>query len=173
MRTDFFRGRSRTANRTWHQRAINERVARVAVKNWAPGEGRPPHQPGTATRAAYGQNRLRLLLLSRGVPAQSSVRCRASLALRDFGTSAADFLPVQKGPETVGLDGDDAVAAVCVRFGGFVTFSCPLSRLAAVQGSSLIVSLPRAPGPPSKRPTPAIHLGRTVPISKQDIQIIR
>src|SRR5215468_10530394 len=100
-----------------------------------------PSAPQFSSRQAH-TSRLRLLLLSRGIPAQSSVRCRASPALRDFGTSAADFLPVQKGPETVGLDGDDAVAAVCVRFGGFVTFSCPLSRLAAVQGSSLIVSLP-------------------------------
>jgi len=101
-----------------------------------------PSAPQFSSSQAH-TSRLRLLLLSRGIPAQSSVRCRASPALRDFGTSAADFLPVQKGPETVGLDGDDAVAAVCVRFGGFVTFSCPLSRLAAVQGSSLIVSLPR------------------------------
>ena len=51
--------------------------------------------------------------------------------------------PVQNGPVTVGLDGGDAVSAVGLRFGGIVTFCCSLSRLAAVQGSSLIVSLPR------------------------------
>jgi hypothetical protein len=103
------------------------------------------------------------------VHAQSSVRCRASTTLCGFGTWGADVLSVQNGPETVGLDGGDAVSAVGLRLGGIMTFCCSLSRLAAVQGSSLIVSLPRAPGPPSKPPTPAIHLGRTVPISKQDI----
>ena len=40
-------------------------------------------------------------------------------------------------------DGGDAVSAIGLRFGGIVTFCCSLSRLAAVQGSSLIVSLPR------------------------------
>jgi hypothetical protein len=54
-----------------------------------------------------------------------------------------DFFPVQKGPVTVGLNGGDGVSAVRVRLGGVVTFGCSLSRLAAVQGSSLIVSLPR------------------------------
>ena len=37
------------------------------------------------------------------VHAQSSVRCRASTIPCGFGTSGADFLPVQNGPETVGL----------------------------------------------------------------------
>ena len=60
-----------------------------------------------------------------------------------FGTSGADFFPVQNGPETVGVDGGDAVSAIGLRFGGIVTFCCSLSLLAAVQGSSLIVSLPR------------------------------
>jgi hypothetical protein len=41
------------------------------------------------------------------------------------------------------LDEGDAVSAVGLRFGGITTFSCSLSRLAAVQRSSLIVSLPR------------------------------
>jgi hypothetical protein len=54
-----------------------------------------------------------------------------------------DLFAVQKGPETVGLGGGDAVSAVRVRFGLVVSFSCTLSRLAAVHGSSLIVSLPR------------------------------
>ena len=77
------------------------------------------------------------------VHAQSSVRCRASTIPCGFGTSGADFLPVQNGPETVGLDGGDAVSAVGLRLGGIVTFCCSLSRTAAVQGSPLIVSLPR------------------------------
>jgi hypothetical protein len=41
--------------------------------------------------------------------------------------------------ETVG----PGVPAVGLRFAGIVTLCCPLSRLAALQGSSLIVSLPR------------------------------
>ena len=57
--------------------------------------------------------------------------------------SGADFLPVQNGPELVGLVGAGGVSAVGLRLGGIVTFCCSLSRLAAVQGSSLIVSLPR------------------------------
>jgi hypothetical protein len=74
-----------------------------------------------------------------------SIICSSSCvedALR-LGTSASDFFPVQKGPETVGFEGGDGVSAVCLRFGGIVTFCCPFSRLAAVHGSSLIVSLPR------------------------------
>src|SRR6516225_5822950 len=63
--------------------------------------------------------------------------------LGDFGRSGADFLPVQNGPETVGLVGAGGVSAVGLRLGGIVTFCRSLSRLAAVQGSSLIVSLPR------------------------------
>ena len=74
---------------------------------------------------------------------QSSVRCRTSTTLCGFGISGADFLPVQNGPETVDLDGGNACSAVCLRFGAIVTFCYSLSRLAAVQGSSLIVSLPR------------------------------
>jgi len=54
-----------------------------------------------------------------------------------------DLFPVQKGPETVGFGGGDAVLAVRAHFGRVVTFSRTLSRLAAVQGSSLIVSLPQ------------------------------
>jgi hypothetical protein len=54
-----------------------------------------------------------------------------------------DLFAVQKGPETVGLGGGDAVSAVRVRFARVVSFGRTLSRLAAVQGSSLIVSLPR------------------------------
>ena len=54
-----------------------------------------------------------------------------------------ELFPVQKGPETVGLGGGDAVSADRVRFGRVVSFSRTLSRLAAVQGSSLIVSLPQ------------------------------
>jgi len=77
------------------------------------------------------------------VHAQAPVRCRALTTPQGFGRSGADFLPVQNGPETVGFDGGDAVEGVCLRFGGIITFSCSLSRLAAVQGSSLIVSLPR------------------------------
>ena len=53
------------------------------------------------------------------------------------------FLPVQNGPETVGLDTGDVVSGVGLRLGGIAIFCCSLSRLAAVQGSSLIVSLPR------------------------------
>jgi hypothetical protein len=41
-----------------------------------------------------------------------------------------ELFPVQKGPETVGLGGGDAVSAVRVRFGRVVSFSCTLSRLA-------------------------------------------
>ena len=41
------------------------------------------------------------------------------------------------------MDGDDAVSTGGLRLGGIVTFCCSLSRLAAVQGSSLIASLPR------------------------------
>jgi len=55
----------------------------------------------------------------------------------------AHFLSVQNGPETAGLGEGDAVSAVGLRLGGIVTFFCSLSRFAAVQGSSLIVSLPR------------------------------
>src|SRR5215813_11160637 len=77
------------------------------------------------------------------VHAQAPVRCRALTTPQGFGTSGADFLPVQNGPETVGLDGGDVLAGVCPRCGDVVTFSCSLYRLAAVQGSSLIVSLPR------------------------------
>ena len=58
-------------------------------------------------------------------------------------SSAADLLPVQNGPETVGLDTGDVVSGVGLRLGGIAIFCCSLSRLAAVQGSSLIVSLPR------------------------------
>ena len=39
--------------------------------------------------------------------------------------------------------GAAGVSAVGLRLGGIVTFCCSFSRLAAVQGSSLIVSLPR------------------------------
>jgi len=41
------------------------------------------------------------------------------------------------------LVGAGGVSAVGLRLGDIGTFSCSLSRLAAVQGSSLIVSLPR------------------------------
>jgi len=77
------------------------------------------------------------------VHAQSSVRCRTSTTLCGFATSGADALPLQNGPETVGLDGGYADSAVGLGLGGIVTFCCSLSGLAAVQGSSLIVSLPR------------------------------
>jgi hypothetical protein len=97
----------------------------------------PPSQRGSREALSW------LFCAAACVHAQSSVRCRASTIPCGFGTSGADFLPVQNGPETVGLDGGGAASAVGLRLGGIVTFCCSLSRLAAVQGSSLIVSLPR------------------------------
>ena len=115
------------------------RVARLC-RSWRTDWLRRDHPPQKrAIRAMFSLT----LGASSPWPGQRDHRNDSLTTPCGFGTSDADFFPVQNGPETVGLDGGDAVSAVGLRFGGIVTFCCSLSRLAAVQGSSLIVSLPR------------------------------
>jgi hypothetical protein len=52
-----------------------------------------------------------------------------------------ELFPVEKGPETVGLGGGDAVSAVRVRFGRVVSFSCTLQRVqSGTDGSNPVPS---------------------------------
>jgi hypothetical protein len=76
------------------------------------------------------------------VHAQPSVRCRASTTLAALGLRVQIFTGSERSRDRR-LGWRRCISAVGLRLGRIVTFCCSLSRLAAVQGSSLIVSLSR------------------------------